>query len=245
MSSSSSPLRGVLLDIEGTTSSVRFVYDVMFPYARRELHAYLTEAWETDECRAACEQLAHEAGRESLDAWSEAENAPAMTLVEREVAQLMDADVKATGLKQIQGLIWRAGFKSGQLVAHVYADVPPALKAWREGGLDLRIYSSGSREAQHQFFGHTEQGDLLPLLSGHYDTHIGAKREADSYRRIAEDWALAPGALLFLSDITEELDAAREAGYRTGLMLRPENAAQEADHGHAEYHDFNQVPALT
>lgn len=221
-------VRGVLLDIEGTTSSVKFVYEVMFPYARRELDAYLSRAWNTEASAAACEQIARDAGGPSLAVWT-GDKDP-LQAITAEVIRLMDADVKATGLKQLQGLIWRAGFESGQMVAHVYPDVPPALAAWRAAGLDLRIYSSGSVDAQRLFFGHTECGDLLPLFSGHYDTQIGGKREPASYTAIAQDWRLPPGDVLFLSDIAAELDAAQAAGMQTGLVLRPDNEPQPKGH---------------
>ncbi|TWT77196.1 Enolase-phosphatase E1 [Posidoniimonas polymericola] len=232
---------GVLMDVEGTTSSVKFVYDVMFPFARRELAAYLAQAWGEPACQAACEQIAADAGHASLEAWSSTADAAPRDLVETEATRLMDADQKATGLKQLQGLIWKNGFDSGEMVAHVYPDVPPALDRWRAAGADLRIYSSGSIQAQNLFFGHTQQGDLLPLLSGHYDTTTGPKREAASYTSIAADWGLAPASILFLSDITAELDAARDAGLQTALLLRPDNAPVEPGHGHAEVSSFGEI----
>lgn len=231
--------RAVLLDVEGTTSSVSFVYERMFPYARRQLPAYLDAHLNTEECQAACDQIARDAGYADLTDWA-AQGDP-RALVEAEVIRLMDADEKATGLKQLQGLIWRTGFESGELVAHVYPDTPDALRAWRQQGLDLRVYSSGSVAAQRLFFGHTEYGDLLPLLSGHYDTKTGPKREADSYRRIAADWGVPPTDVLFLSDIAAELDAARTAGMQTVLLLRPGNAPQPAGHGHPEAADFSKL----
>lgn len=231
--------QGVLLDVEGTTSSVHFVYDVMFPYARRQLADYLATQWQTEACQAACEQIAQDAGHDSLAAWTSNQDAPA--LVTQEVLRLMDGDVKATGLKQLQGLVWRSGFESGEMTAHVYPDVPPAFHAWREQSIDLRIYSSGSVTAQQLFFGHTEQGNLLPLLSGHYDTQIGPKREAASYRNIAEDWGLPASEVLFLSDVVAELDAAQQAGMQTGLLLRPGNAEQPAGHAHPQLASFAEI----
>ena len=122
----------------------------------------------------------------------------------------MDGDVKATGLKELQGLIWQEGYAAGRLQSHVYPDVPPALRRWAEAGLDLRIYSSGSVAAQKVFFAHTEAGDLLGLFRGHYDTTTGPKREAESYRRIAADMKMPPSAILFLSDV--RTGAGRGAG---------------------------------
>ncbi len=235
--------RGILLDIEGTTSSISFVYDVMFPYVRRELAAYLDGHWETPPLRQACELLARDAGHESFAAWTAAarDAAAAQQLVREEVLRLMDDDVKATGLKQLQGLIWRAGFESGEMQAHVYDDVPPALQAWHAAGLDVRIYSSGSIAAQKLFFGHSIHGDLLSLFRAHYDTTTGSKKETASYLAIAGEFGLQPAEILFLSDVAAELAAARGAGFQVALCQRPGNAAPPDDHGFPVIRDFHQV----
>ncbi|HUE73841.1 MAG TPA: acireductone synthase [Pirellulaceae bacterium] len=237
--------RGILLDIEGTTSSVSFVYDVMFPFVRRELQSYLRAHWGEPALSAAVDQIARDAGHGDFHTMlrSQSPGGRAMvhppTVLHREVERLMDGDVKATGLKQLQGLIWEAGFASGELKAHVYDDVPPALRDWHARGIDLRIYSSGSIQAQKLFFGHTIAGNLLPLLSGHYDTTTGPKKEAASYHTIAADFGLAPSEILFLSDVVAELDAARTAGMQTALVIRPGNAA--AADGHAEIKSFSDL----
>lgn len=225
--------RGILLDIEGTTSSISFVYDVMFPFVRRELDAYLRSHWAEPALAAACDAIARDAGNLSL--------ASSLEQVNAEVLRLMDGDVKSTGLKQLQGLIWEAGFKSGEMKAHVYDDVPPALTAWNTTGLDVRIYSSGSVQAQKLFFGHTIVGNLLPLFRGHYDTTTGPKKEPASYAAIAAAFALPPQEILFLSDVPAELDAAKVAGMQTGLVLRPGNAAIKPGHGHPEIRSFAEI----
>ena len=241
--------QGILLDIEGTTSSVSFVYDVMFPYVRRHLTFEVLTNWMTPEYIAAFDAIARDAGHESLEAWLATqklsrENAlRGSHLVCKEVIRLMDADAKATGLKQLQGLIWQSGFESGELKAHVYDDVPPALTAWNAAGKNVRIYSSGSIQAQKLFFGHTVAGDLLAQLRGHYDTTTGPKKEAESYRRIAVAFSLPPAEILFASDIVAELDAARSAGLATALVVRPGNATGQASIGeaHAQITDFSQI----
>ena len=234
--------RRVLLDIEGTTSSISFVYDVMFPYARRHLDEYLSAAWEAADCRSACDAIARDAGHASLDAWAAgADPVAARALVRNEVVRLMDGDVKATGLKAMQGLIWQSGFESGEMQAHVYDDVPPALAAWNAAGCDLRIYSSGSIAAQKLFFGHTVAGDLLSQFRGHYDTTTGPKKEAASYTAIAAKFVCAPSEILFLSDVVAELDAARAAEFTTALCRRPGNPDPPALHDHVEISDFRQV----
>lgn len=233
---------GILLDIEGTTSSIGFVYDVLFPYARRELVPFLEARWDDPEVARARDLIAHDAGAEDFQSWSAgASPEPARARLVAEVQRLMDADVKATGLKALQGLIWREGYRAGELRSHVYADVPPALRAWSAAGRDVRIYSSGSAEAQRQFFGHTEAGDLRPFLRGHYDTTLGPKRAAQSYAAIAADMGLRPAEVVFLSDVAEELDAARAAGMEALLVVRPGNAPAREGHGYRVIHDFAQV----
>lgn len=228
--------RGILLDIEGTTSSVRFVYDVMFPFVRRELDAYLREHADSPELA----QVARELGIAGDDvaggdvAGDDVANLAARNAAIRaEVLRLMDGDVKSTGLKHLQGLIWEAGFASGELLAQVYDDVPPALAAWVLEQRSVRIYSSGSIQAQKLFFSHTIAGNLLPLFTGHYDTTTGPKKEAASYTAIAGEFGLPPGEILFLSDIVAELDAARSAGLQTGLVVRPGNATGQQSSGAA------------
>ena len=235
--------RGILRDIEGTTSSISFVYDVMFPYVRRELDAYLQDNWHSDDCREACEQIARDAGAISLDAFAgeDAIGAETSLAIRNEVIRLMDDDVKATGLKQLQGLIWDKGFTSGEMLAHVYEDVPGAILNWNTNGLDVRIYSSGSIAAQKLFFGHTEFGDLLPQFRGHYDTTTGSKKEQASYTAIAGEFDLPPSEILFLSDVTAELDAARAAGMQTCLCLRPGNKEMPGGHGHPTVSNFTHL----
>lgn len=233
--------RGLLLDVEGTTSSVSYVYDVMFPFARRGLDAFLERHGSDAELDAVKEQMARDAGAVGFAAWTAASADPLATLRD-EAVRLMDADVKATGLKQLQGLVWQAGFESGELRAHVYDDTPVALRQWRDAGRDLRIYSSGSVHAQRLFFLHTEAGDLTPLLSGHYDTTTGPKRDAASYTSICADWAMRPDEVLFLSDVVAELDAARDAGVETALVVRSdEDSSAIAPPSHPAIRSFDEV----
>jgi enolase-phosphatase E1 len=234
--------RGILLDIEGTTSSVSFVYDVMFPFVRRELDGYLDSNWDAPSLMQACDSLATDAGFTNRHSWWEDRNgAASREMVRFEVIRLMDGDIKATGLKQLQGLIWRSGFESGELKAHLYPDVEPAVRKWTQADKDVRIYSSGSVQAQKLFFGHTEVGDLLPLLSGHYDTTTGGKKEASSYRTIACEFGIPAAEILFLSDVTAELDAAGETGMQTGLCVRPGNSTADQEHDHAEIQSFHEI----
>lgn len=212
--------RGLLCDIEGTTTSVAFVYDTLFPYARRRLRTFLAERAADMEVLAAIDTIAREAGVASFGRAGSIEAAQA---VEREVLRRMDADDKSTGLKELQGLMWRAGYASGELRSHVYPDVRPAFAAWAERGADIRIYSSGSVQAQQLLFAHSEAGTLSGYLRGYYDTRIGPKRSSESYRRIVADMAMEAAAVLFFSDTPEELDAARAAGLATALVRRGEH----------------------
>jgi enolase-phosphatase E1 len=234
--------RGILLDIEGTTSSVSFVYDVMFPFVRRELKAFVESNWGNADLAKSCNLIAVDAGFESLDHWqSNSPSADPKTLVQDEVIRLMDGDVKATGLKHLQGLIWKSGFESGEMQAHLYDDVAPAINGWTGQNKDVRIYSSGSVQAQLLFFGHTIVGNMLDQFQGHYDTTIGGKRETPSYVAIARQFKRPPNEILFLSDVIAELMAAREAGMHTALCVRPGNATVIPNHGFEEIHSFSDV----
>lgn len=217
----------ILTDIEGTTSSISFVKDVLFPYAAEHLPAYVRA--HSDELRSLLADTA---------ALSTAEGRPvARDDTEALIQVLLDwisADKKATPLKTLQGLIWRAGYESGAYRAHMYPDATAALRHWHACGLPLYVYSSGSVAAQKLFFTHSEDGNLLPLFSGHFDTQVGGKREAESYRRIAAELQRTHGInaaeMLFLSDIKEELDAARAAGLQTAWMVRDEPLPAQPAH---------------
>ncbi|MFK7736989.1 MAG: acireductone synthase [Pirellulaceae bacterium] len=218
------PIQAILLDIEGTTSSISFVHDEMFPFVLERLSNFLDQSFDAPTVQAAAEQIAIDAGYSSLNNWSSKLGQEPRTLVQAEVRRLMSDDAKATGLKALQGVIWKDGFESGQLEAHIYADVIPKIRDWNSQGIDVRIYSSGSIAAQKLFFGHLAgEGDCLSLFSGHYDTTSGGKKEMQSYLNIAEDWKIAPQRILFVSDIPEELAAAEEAGFRVLLSIRAGN----------------------
>ncbi len=234
--------RGILLDIEGTTSSIDFVYDTMFPYVRENVAEFVVDQWQSPDFRECLEWLAKDLNRPSADVWLDNESTTdQQNLVCRAVLALMDADVKATGLKQLQGLIWKSGFESGQLVAHIYEDVPAAIKNWNAAGCDVRIYSSGSIAAQKLFFGHTIAGDLLDQFRGHYDTTTGGKKESQSYQVIAGEFRLEPGEILFISDSIEELIAARAAGMQTLLSIRPGNPAIAVQHDFDAINSFLEI----
>lgn len=235
--------QGILLDIEGTTSAVSYVYDVLFPYARKEIGTFLETHWCEPDVISACELMARDAGKPSIKAWlgEHATREEAVSTVAKAVYALMDVDAKATGLKELQGLIWRQGFQKGDIGAHVYPDVPAALAAWCAAGVDVRIFSSGSVAAQRLLFANSEHGDLGKYIKGHYDTRTGPKRQPSSYTAIAADMQIEAGEILFLSDLVEELDAAQAAGLKTALVVRPGNPPPPPDHEHPVVRDLAAV----
>ena len=221
-------VRAVLLDIEGTTTPIAFVHDVLFPYARAHLRGYLDAAWASSSTIQVIEKLTVEhagdvAAGMNPPAWN---RPPDRDAVVAYVQWLMDRDRKSPGLKQLQGEIWEAGYRAGELRGQVFDDVPRAIRRWREAGLDVAIYSSGSEQAQRDLFASTEHGDLTPLISGYFDTGVGAKLESSSYARIANVLRRVAFEVLFVSDVASELTAAREADLQVVLSLRPGNPAQ-------------------
>jgi enolase-phosphatase E1 len=162
--------------------------------------------------------------------WREATPAEAIASAAAYAEWLMHRDRKSTALKSLQGRIWEGGYRSGAVKSHVYPDVPLALERWRALGWSVAIFSSGSVLAQRLLFEHTVAGDLTPLIDAYFDTTTGPKREAGSYRRIAEKLRVEPGAILFVSDVPAELDAARTAGLATALCLREGALPPSAGH---------------
>jgi enolase-phosphatase E1 len=239
-------MRAILLDIEGTTTSITFVYDVLFPYARRNLRHHLTRHASSAEYAGLFERLRDEFNadadaRKALPPWTDAPAAERVTSVARYGEWLMDRDRKSTGLKDLQGRIWRDGYESGALVSDVFPDVPEALIRWRSLGLDVAIFSSGSVLAQQLLFRFSSAGDLTPLIGRHFDTTTGAKTDSESYRRIARAMELQPDEMLFVSDVIGELDAAREAGMRTVLSVRPGNKPVPDSHRYPAIESFDRL----
>ena len=225
-------IRAIVTDIEGTTSSLSFVKEVLFPYARQRMQAFVHT------------QAAQPAVRSQLLAVSEAVGRP---LSEDEaITQLLrwiDEDKKITPLKALQGMIWETGYRHGDFQGHVYDDAVLGLREWKERGLALYVYSSGSVYAQKLLFGFSTHGDLTPLFSGYYDTTIGTKREATAYRNISQDIGIAPGEILFLSDIREELDAAQTAGLQTYWLVR--DGALPVNPSHPVARNFSELAVPT
>jgi enolase-phosphatase E1 len=221
-------IKAIVTDIEGTTSSLSFVKDVLFPYARAHLPQFVHAHADTPVVSALLTEARKEAGKDL-----------ALEPLIAQFIQWLDADKKITPLKSLQGLIWEAGYRQGDFTGHVYPDAVEKLQSWKAQGLALYIYSSGSVYAQKLLFGHSEFGDLTPLFSGYFDTHIGGKREQASYVNIAEQLAISPEQLLFLSDIQEELDAAKAAGFKTIWLTRDQTP--DPDAAHEQVSNFAQI----
>lgn len=227
-----SRIRVLLLDIEGTTTPVDFVYKTLFPYARRKVEAYLLEHFRDRETQAVLAELAAQHQRDEQEraqppSWHQETDEARLYSNVAYVHWLMAKDSKCTPLKTLQGKIWQQGYASGELHGEVYADVPAAFERWQRQGREICIYSSGSVLAQRLLFGSTTAGDLTRYICAFYDTEIGAKTDSASYRRIVESRHMQPSEVLFISDAIQEIEAARLAEINATLCVRhpgPNNA---------------------
>jgi enolase-phosphatase E1 len=209
----SEPVEAILTDIEGTTTSISFVHDVLFPYAKMHMKEFVQSHVQELRVSSLLKEVNQIAG------------IPTASLDETiDVLRFwMEQDQKITPLKALQGMLWEDGYEKGHFQGHVFADAFKQLKKWKELGIGLYVYSSGSVQAQKLLFSHSTYGDLTPLFSGYFDTNIGMKKERNSYERIAEQIDLLPEKILFLSDSIEELNAARAAGMQTLLLCRDQD----------------------
>ena len=222
-------IRAVLTDIEGTTSSLSFVKDVLFPYARTHLAVFVRQ--HAQDPRVALQ----------LEAVRSEECDPDLSLdaVIDRLVDWIDQDRKITPLKTLQGMIWENGYRNGDFQGHIYPDAEQVLRDWHARGLALYVYSSGSVQAQKLLFAHTAFGDLTPLFDGYFDTNVGGKLNPDSYRAIAAAIGIAAVEILFLSDIQAELDAAAAAGCRTTWLVRDDSPDPQA--AHRQVRDFRAI----
>ena len=224
-------MRVILTDIEGTTSAISFVHEVLFPYARQHMRRFVDSEGGREDVQALLRDVRREAGLEDgVD-------------VIGVLLSWIDEDRKVTALKALQGLIWEHGYQSGELKGHMYEDAVSGFRRWHEQGLKLFVYSSGSVYAQKLLFGHTEHGDLTGMFSGYFDTKIGHKREVPSYQAICSEIGCEPSDVLFLSDVGEELDAAKAAGLGTVQLIREESIVP-AD-GHRKVTTFDEISVET
>jgi enolase-phosphatase E1 len=240
------PVKTILLDIEGTTTPISFVYEILFPHARARLKDFLLRHRDDVQIRSIVADLLNErAGEENL-------TLPALRaskeLDEEELEavvsychRLMDEDRKVTALKTLQGKIWEEGYESGELKGEVFDDVAPNLRRWREQGKSVCIYSSGSVLAQRLLFAHTRHSDLTRLIDYFFDTTVGHKTEPESYAKIAGLLRRPAFEIMFISDVVAELDGAAMAGLRTLLCVRPGNHPQPSSHGYDVARTFNEI----
>ncbi len=222
---------GILLDIEGTTTPSPFVREVMFPFARAHLRSSIESRREAAEMLLAVRELAAEravapAGPAGPPEWRSSNLNQTLASAADYAEWLMDRGRTSPGLTRLQGLVWDQGYQAGELRGQVFDDLPPALFKWRAAGTDVAIYSAASELAQRRLFESIAGGDLTPFIARYFDTSAGAKTDAASYARILEAMRLPPKELLFLSDQTAELSAARAAGLQVALSVRPGNAPQ-------------------
>ncbi|XP_012216839.1 enolase-phosphatase E1-like isoform X2 [Linepithema humile] len=223
--------RTVLVDIEGTTTSISFVKETLFPYVRQNLKNYIETKWEVEEFKQDYEKLKEQAKKDEEDkldgfvaiAGDKPEEEKDSLL--KNILWQMDNDRKTGALKQLQGHMWREAYETGAVKAHVYEDVPKAFELWTNDARKIYVYSSGSVEAQKLLFGHSINGDLLKYFSGFFDTEVGAKQECDSYKNILSKIDEKPSNVVFLTDVVKEAAAAKEAGISTVIVVREGNAA--------------------
>ena len=206
-------IQWILTDIEGTTTEVSFVYDILFPYFRAHM-----DQWKTVDSAPMNDVLEQ---TRLLVLEEQSINLTSKEALFEQLRQWSIEDRKVTPLKTFQGMVWEQGFKSGAIKGHMYPDVKPALQRWLNGGLKLAIFSSGSIAAQKQLFGFSTEGDLTPYFSAYFDTTTGMKRDEQTYQLIVQQLNAPANSVLFLSDIHQELEAANAAGMRTLQLVRP------------------------
>lgn len=226
----SNSAHALLLDIEGTTTPVDYVFGVLFPFARSQAAEFLQQHGHESAVQQDLECLRQDYDADvaqglTVPAWYDDQPISAVPYIHHLIA----IDRKSTGLKSLQGKIWNQGYADGTLQSQLFADVLPAFQRWTQSGKQIFIFSSGSIQAQKLLFRYSDAGDLTSYLSGYFDTQTGAKREADSYQRIANAIGLPPAQILFISDVAAELQAARSAGMKTLFSRRPGNPATDAE----------------
>jgi enolase-phosphatase E1 len=225
-----SQIRVILLDVEGTTTPIEFVYQTLFPYASRKLEWFLREHAQDPEVQALIEDLRaqHKADeRNGLQppSWPASSQEARLGSSVAYGQWLIARDSKCTPLKSLQGKIWQQGFASGELHGEVFPDVPVAFERWRRQKRIICIYSSGSVLAQQLLFRTTTFGDLTSFISGFFDTRVGAKTEVESYKKIAASVSHVPHEFLFISDAVKEIEAAQSAGMQAVLCDRDGRAS--------------------
>jgi enolase-phosphatase E1 len=230
-------MKAILLDIEGTTTPIDFVHKTLFPYAKEKIADYVRENFSDIQAEIAGLKLEH--ARDDVYENDFDETSPES--VADYLSFLIDVDRKSTPLKSLQGKIWQKGYENNELKGEVFADVPDAFKRWQTEEKKIAVYSSGSVLAQKLIFANSTAGDLTGFISEYFDTTTGAKRDPKSYQKIAEALRLPPADILFVSDVIEELDAARTAGFVTALSLREGNEELIEEPTHRIIQSFDEI----
>jgi len=222
--------KAILMDIEGNVSPISFVREVLFPYSKEKIEQFVKQNLNNPELKKILEQVKKIEGKDlSTDE------------IIKILKRWIDEDRKIAPLKDIQGLIWKGGFESGELKAHLYEDAYKKIKEWKQKGYRLYIYSSGSVQAQKLFFSHTNYGDLTGYFDGYFDTKTGNKKEKQSYIKIAQTIGLKPDQIIFLSDNPDEIKAAAQSGMIVYRLVRPNDAEYINDFPHPQVKDFYEV----
>ncbi|MEJ5172244.1 MAG: acireductone synthase [Hydrogenothermaceae bacterium] len=223
-------IKAIITDIEGTTTPISFVKDVLFPYSYRKIEEFLKNQWEDGEVKKIVENIKQIEGRDL--SFEEVVNT---------LRRWIEEDRKITPLKQLQGIIWEDGYKSGELKGYIYPDAYEKLKDWFDKSIKLYVYSSGSVKAQKLLFSHTNYGDITYLFSGYFDTNIGSKLESESYRKISESIGVYPENILFLSDNPQEVIAAAQSGMKVYRLVRPNDTEYIENFPHPQITSFKNI----
>lgn len=230
-------VRFILMDIEGTTTSIDFVHQTLFPYAARHIRDFMLD-------HKAAPHISKEMEAVRTTVLEEENRRLNDTEVVDKLIEWIAQDRKHGALKNLQGYLWKYGYEAGEYKGHLYPDVLPELISWIESGLKLGIYSSGSVDAQKLLFGYSEAGDITPFLSAYFDTAVGHKREVSSYEHIAKALAIDPKNIMFLSDVEAELDAAKLAGFQTIQLVRPGTVAGKNHRTAEDFHEVSSIVAV-
>ncbi|KAI8914508.1 2,3-diketo-5-methylthio-1-phosphopentane phosphatase, partial [Gorgonomyces haynaldii] len=220
----------ILTDIEGTTTPISFVKEVLFPHVYEHCQQFLTDRWDEKETQDCVKALKEQSEKDQQEGLKFTMIDDTVASVVKNIQEQMDQDRKITALKQFQGYMWRFAYENGQVQGVVYDDVVEQLKHWKSKDLPVSIYSSGSVMAQKLLFQYSTHGNLLEYFVSHFDTKIGSKLETKSYKDIAKELDVKPKHVLFLSDNVKELDAAKKAGMQVKWLIRPGNAPDTSNH---------------
>ncbi|MFT2110372.1 acireductone synthase [Marinomonas sp. 2405UD68-3] len=213
-------IKAILTDIEGTTSKISFVHDVLFPFARKHMASFIQEHHQDEPVAEQITAIKHLLGQS---------NATLETVI-RTLEHWIDTDQKITSLKALQGMIWKRGYETNAFTGHVYQDAFAQLTQWHQEKFELYVYSSGSVAAQKLIFGYSDFGDMTPLFTGYFDTKVGLKQNRESYQAIITELPYSPSEVLFLSDVVAELDAASDAGMQTYQLIRENQDVSQHPH---------------